>query len=551
MKKSLFFLYMMVAAGLLSCSKGTTPQEEEPATGVPMNFEISVDEVKASKSAWENNDVIYVFFKGLENKYLVVTRSNGSWTCTSGGSTLLDTDFSALVEKNLTAVHLPVAVDVNYAEGKFSFTKDGAPVYNYYLFQTNKAYTVNGKTVSAKLSMQKPADFVQLSLPIESVEQAAHFVLSCPQIKPVACQSVNTDGGVNEVNLEPGAGLNGFGYSSSSGVVDIFSGRLVDPSATSYAFTLICDDGTVYSLTYNNALAAGNVCDFPALTDAQWDGADPAQTMQELRDDLVEFAPSVPNNSYGSVKTYQYLSKTAGHSKKVRVVLPPNYDKAQKYPVLFVLHGIFGDENSMLDESMGLRKMIANAVSDGKTKDMIVMLPQMFTSPTGEQPSGFSFDQQTMRYYDKFEDDLLEDLIPWAKENFSVAEGRNNMAITGFSLGGRESLYIGTQHTDVFGYVGAACPSAGIVPSTDQFMAHEGTIKNEADFRLKDGNPLPYILLISGGTNDNTAGDYPEQYHNILNNNGVDHVWHSITGTGHDGSSVRPHFYNFVRHIFR
>ena len=544
MKKNLFFLFLTAAFGLLSCTKEMTPQEE-PSTGVPMSFEISVAETKAAKNAWENNDVIYVFFKGLESKYLMLTRSGYSWTCTSGGGTLLDTDFIALGEKTLTAVHFPVAVEVSYADGKFSFTKDGKPVYNYYLYQTGKAYTVSGSTVSAKLSIQKPAGFVQLTVPITSIEDAAKYVLSSPQIKPVACQSVNTDGTIKEVNLEPGAGLNGFEYSSSTGVVDIFSGRLVDPSATSYSFELTYNNKTISVLTHSNAFTAGNAYTFPALSGEKW-----FAPMQKLRDDLVEFAPSVPNNSYGEVKSYQYYSKSAGHDKKVRVLLPPSYDANKKYPVLFVLHGIFGDENSMLDNAYGVRKMIANAISEGKTKDMIVIFPQMYTSPTGDQPGGYSFDQQTMRYYDKFEDDLLDDLLPWAKQEFSIAEGRRNTAITGFSLGGREALYIGTQHTDVFGFVGAACPAPGIVPTQDQFMVHEGTIKNESDFRLKDGNPLPYILLISGGTNDGTVGDYPKQYHDILQTNNVDHVWHSISGTGHDGSSVQPHLYNFMRHIF-
>ncbi len=543
MKKILFYLCMAATAGLLSCTKEMTPREE-PSAGVPMNFEISVAETKAAKTAWEENDVIYVFFKGLESKYLVMTRSSNSWNCTSGGDALLDTDFSALSDKTLTAVHFPVAVDVNYADGKFSFTKGGTPVYNYYFFQTNKAYTVNGTTVSAKLSLQKPVDFVQLTVPIASVEDAAKYVLSCPKIKPVACQSVNTDGSINEVNLEAGAGLNGFGYSSTG----VFAGRLVNPSAESYAFTLTYNDETLYSLTHDNALTSGYAYIFPTLTDTKWTSTSPAQTMQKLREDLVEFAPDVPNNRYGKVKSYQYNSTTARRDKKVKVLLPPNYDTNKKYPVLFVLHGIFGDENSMLDDSFGVKKMIANAISEGKTKDMIVIFPQMYTSPTRNQPGGFS--SETMRDYDKFEDDLLKDLLPWAKKEFSIAEGRRNTAITGFSLGGREALYIGTQHTDVFGFVGAACPAPGILPTTDQFMAHEGTIKNAADFHLKEGNPKPYILLISGGTNDGVVGVYPKGYHTTLETNNVDHVWHSVSGTGHDGDSVRPHLYNFVRHIF-
>ena len=549
MKKTLFFLCLSVTVGLLSCTKEMTPREE-PSAGVPMNFEISVAETKAAKTAWEENDVIYVFFKGLESKYLVMTRSSNSWNCTSGGDALLDTDFSALSDKTLTAVHFPVAVDVNYADGKFSFTKGGTPVYNYYFFQTNKAYTVDGTTVSAMLSMQKPANFVQLIIPISSVQDAADYVLRCPQIKPVACQSISTDGSIIEVEQASGANLNDFGYSSLTDVFGIFSGRLADPSATSYTFSVAHGD-ILYSRTYDNALIAGNAYVFPTLSENNWSRQEiPTMTMQQLRDDLVEFAPDVPNNSYGEVKSYQYYSKTAGHNKKVRVLLPPNYDTNKKYPVLFVLHGIFGDENSMLDDSYGVKRMIANAISEGKTKDMIVIFPQMYTSPTGDQPGGFSFDQQTMRDYDKFEDDLLVDLLPWAKQQFSIAEGRRNAAITGFSLGGREALYIGTQHTDVFGFVGAACPAPGILPTQDQFMVHEGTIKNAADFHLKEGNPKPYILLISGGTNDGTVGVYPEGYHTTLEDNYVDHVWHSISGTGHDGSSVRPHLYNFMRHIF-
>lgn len=81
-------------------------------------------------------------------------------------------------------------------------------------------------------------------------------------------------------------------------------------------------------------------------------------------------------------------------------------------------------------------------------------------------------------------------------------------------------------------------------------MTHEGTIKNAADFHLKEGNPKPYILLISGGTNDGTVGVYPKGYHTTLETNNVDHVWHPISGTGHNGDSVQPHLYNFMRHIF-
>lgn len=275
---------------------------------------------------------------------------------------------------------------------------------------------------------------------------------------------------------------------------------------------------------------------------------DASKTMQQLRTDLVETAPYIANNSYGTVTHYTYYSSTINKDKPVNVLLPPNYDKSKKYPVLFVLHGIGGNENNMVN-GMGVQEVIADAVSNRGVKDMIVIFPQMFTSAT---KSGWDnqFNMENTRAYDNFINDIVDDLIPWVKKNYSVAEGRENMAITGFSMGGREALYIGTQRTNIFGYIGAACPAPGILPTTDMAMKHDGTFTNEADFKIKDGNPNPYILLISGGTNDGVVGNYPEQYHNILTRNNVDHVWHSINGTGHDANSVIPHLYNFIGHIF-
>lgn len=283
-------------------------------------------------------------------------------------------------------------------------------------------------------------------------------------------------------------------------------------------------------------------------------GKTPTETMQELRDGLQTYASDDCNTQrtgvdYGEVKSYQYYSTTREKMAPVNILLPPGYNTNEKYPVLYILHGIGGDQNSMLDASMGVQNILGNAIADGAAKKMIVVFPYMFTSKT---LTGFTgFNQESVDAYDNFINDLVTDLMPWMEQNFSIATGRNNTAITGFSMGGREALYIGTQRTDLFAYVGAACPAPGILPTQDAYMTHVGMIKNEAEFKYPAGNPDPWILLISGGTNDGVVGTYPEQYHNILTNNGVDHVWHSVPGTGHDGNTVRPHLYNYYRYLFK
>ena len=48
-----------------------------------------------------------------------------------------------------------------------------------------------------------------------------------------------------------------------------------------------------------------------AFAGGEGQAPDPRVTMQQLRDDLVEFAPEVPNNSYGEVRSIQYSSSSA------------------------------------------------------------------------------------------------------------------------------------------------------------------------------------------------------------------------------------------------
>ena len=61
----------------------------------------------------------------------------------------------------------------------------------------------------------------------------------------------------------------------------------------------------------------------------------------------------------------------------------------------------------------------------------------------------------------------------------------------------------------------------------------------------------PYMLFISAGSNDTLIWSTPAGYHDTLNKNGVTHIWHYVTGGDHGGKTIRPHMYNFIRHVFK
>lgn len=256
---------------------------------------------------------------------------------------------------------------------------------------------------------------------------------------------------------------------------------------------------------------------------------------------------AVAGRDYGTVIPITYYSSVAQKQKAANVLLPAGYNENESYPVLYVNHGIFGDQNSMLDEGMKIQTMAGNLAATGEAEKMIIVFTAMYTSTNSDTCSGFTVEET--QKYDAFREDLTECLMPYINEHYSVKTGRNYTGISGFSMGGRETLYIGITRPEYFGYIGAACPAPGVTPGADNFMSHPGNMQ-ESEFKIDSAENQPYMLFIAGGTNDGVVGKFPQQYHQILTANGQEHLWLEVSGGGHDGSTVVPMYYNLLKNIF-
>src|SRR5262249_43243038 len=76
----------------------------------------------------------------------------------------------------------------------------------------------------------------------------------------------------------------------------------------------------------------------------------------------------------GKVETVEYESKTVGVKRKAQVYTPPGYSKEKKYPVLYLLHGIGGDEREWTRGGVA-NVIMDNLIADKKVVPMIVVLP--------------------------------------------------------------------------------------------------------------------------------------------------------------------------------
>ncbi len=285
---------------------------------------------------------------------------------------------------------------------------------------------------------------------------------------------------------------------------------------------------------------------------------DPKELManvQSALDQSRDVPDNIKNGQKGTVTHFTYSSKKAGHDKGANVWLPPGYSENQKYPVLYMGHGIFGNENSMLS-GFSVPEMAYNLISSGKAQPFIIIFTQMYTDPKSEQPAGMAMTQETMDRYDDYLYDLTESLMPYVESHWSVKTGRENTAVAGFSMGGREALYCILMRPDVFGYCAASSPAPGIFPCVDTFLTHRGSygangqIMSKGDFKFP-ADSSPYLLMVGGGTGDNVVGTFPKQYHEAFASNNTAHVWLEVPNGGHDGSVGIPLFYHYFQNIFK
>lgn len=270
-----------------------------------------------------------------------------------------------------------------------------------------------------------------------------------------------------------------------------------------------------------------------------------AYTMQEYTDMIskmvVEKEPDASHNEqagvqYGTVKSGSYYSTTCKRNKPYNILLPANYSSSKKYPVLYCMHGYWENQDRMIIKGNGTmytRQIIGNAIAAGEAEDMIVVFPYIYSSATQDNCS--AMDDANNAAYDNFINDLVVDLMPHIESTYSVKTGRDNTAITGFSMGGRESLLIGMKRSDLFGYVGAICPAPGVTGA----------------FKWNSDEEAPHLLFITAGSNDTVVYSNPENYHNNFTKNGVPHIWHYVNGGYHGDNSIHAHMYNFVRAIFK
>ena len=239
--------------------------------------------------------------------------------------------------------------------------------------------------------------------------------------------------------------------------------------------------------------------------------------------------------AHGKIDSISYLSKTVGSNRKALIYMPPNYSKNRKYPVLYLLHGIGGNEQEWLRGGQP-QVILDNLYAENKIEPMIVVMPNG-RAMKDDRSTGNIMAPDKVEAFATFEKDLLNDLIPYIEKKFPVVKDREHRAIAGLSMGGGQALNFGLGNLDIFAWIGGFSSAPNTKPPEQLLPDPEKARK-----MLK-------LLWISCGDNDGLIS-FSQRTHNYLNAHNVPHIFYIEPGV-HDFKVWKNSLYMFSQLIFK
>jgi enterochelin esterase-like enzyme len=287
----------------------------------------------------------------------------------------------------------------------------------------------------------------------------------------------------------------------------------------------------------------------------------------------------------GVAERIEFDSKVTGGKRPASVYLPPGYSADKKYPVLYLLHGIGGNETHWPGPGSA-GAILDNLIADGKAVPMIVVMPNGRASnepstlfaggrgpgpgagagaaagapPAGQGapggpggpgaargpggpgpaagPGGLDRAAMAVEFeaYAAFERELLGDLIPSVEARYSVTADRMHRALAGLSMGGGQSLNFGLNNVDTFAWVGGFSSA----PNT---KAPAELVTDPAAARQLE------LLWVSCGNEDGLF-NISAGVHEHLTAQNVPHKWYIDAGA-HTFPVWKNDLYHFASLLFR
>lgn len=201
------------------------------------------------------------------------------------------------------------------------------------------------------------------------------------------------------------------------------------------------------------------------------------------------------------------------------VYTPHNYTAQAEWPVLYLQHGMYGNENDWVEQGFLLHWM-DSLLQIGEVKDMVIVMPDNCPSrPTAEEEKANATSGFWEQHFAQF--------MAETESKYRVSNDPSQRAIAGLSMGGYHTMRVACELDGQFAYVGMFSPAT---------FVHQAPTNPELFYIAIGNEDFLYESLMA--------------YRKWLDENHVEYTYYESTG-GHTWPNWQDYICRFLPKLFK
>ncbi len=250
-----------------------------------------------------------------------------------------------------------------------------------------------------------------------------------------------------------------------------------------------------------------------------------------------------------SLVTKTINSRILGKEMRLAAYHPSANDNIA-LPVLYFLHGRTGNESLL--QWLGMEGTADAMIEAGEIQPLIVVCPNLDNSRGINSAELYQEvkGKYALVHKGRYEDYLLDELIPFVEKNFHTIPNRSARYIGGISSGGYTALSIGVRHPGLFSKIGGHMPAIDLSYTDEDecyFADEEMWLKNDPITIAKQADIKDLQVFLDDGKDDEGQFYHAcEKLFQLLRQNGADVQNHLFEGH-HDGDYIKSNMETYLR----
>lgn len=184
-----------------------------------------------------------------------------------------------------------------------------------------------------------------------------------------------------------------------------------------------------------------------------------AQNQKGIKERIKVYSPAIEGNLVNDPA-----------EREVTVYLPPSYQAQpdKRYPVLYMLHGFTDNDSQWFgweEHWINLKEVIDAALSEGQSKEMIVVMPNAYNRFKGSMYSSSA----TIGDWETF---VAKELVGYIDAHYRTIPNPASRGLAGHSMGGYGTIRLGMKYPEVWSAIyllSPCCMDGALVAVNPEF----------------------------------------------------------------------------------